>query len=109
MGSIESIARFYATFLDIHPFANGNGRTMRVLFAWILERSGLAPPCTDLVHPYVLKFSPDDLACHANLQLFPKRLYLMTLQQERKRSSHHIPTFVEYVKASLETNSLEFS
>ena len=36
--AIECVARHYADWLKIHPFADGNGRTARILANWILAR-----------------------------------------------------------------------
>jgi len=36
--AVEQVARHYADWLRIHPFADGNGRTARVLANWILAR-----------------------------------------------------------------------
>lgn len=35
---VEGIGRFYATWLRIHPFADGNGRTARVMANWVTTR-----------------------------------------------------------------------
>lgn len=35
---IEGLAVLYATWLRIHPFADGNGRTARVLANWVVTR-----------------------------------------------------------------------
>jgi hypothetical protein len=36
--AIEAVATHYATWLRIHPFADGNGRAARVLANWMLAR-----------------------------------------------------------------------
>lgn len=36
--ALDTLAKHYATWLRIHPFADGNGRTARVLANWILAR-----------------------------------------------------------------------
>lgn len=36
-----AIVRFYASFIAIHPFVDGNGRTSRILLNWLLKREGL--------------------------------------------------------------------
>jgi len=41
---IELVAGFQRDFVSIHPFANGNGRTSRVLASGLLEREGLFAP-----------------------------------------------------------------
>ncbi len=40
----ECMARFHERFLKIHPFANGNGRTTRILTEYICKRNGFALP-----------------------------------------------------------------
>lgn len=40
----ECMARFHERFLTIHPFANGNGRTARILTEHICKRSGFTSP-----------------------------------------------------------------
>lgn len=40
----ECMARFHERFLTIHPFANGNGRTARILTEHISRRNGFAMP-----------------------------------------------------------------
>jgi hypothetical protein len=42
---IELAAQFYQRFISIHPFANGNGRTSRLLLNYVLQSHGL-PPAT---------------------------------------------------------------
>lgn len=37
---IEDVAALYATWIRIHPFADGNGRTARVLMNWVMVRYG---------------------------------------------------------------------
>lgn len=36
-----AIIRFYASFIAIHPFIDGNGRTSRILLNWLLKKEGL--------------------------------------------------------------------
>ena len=46
LGKLDTIllaTRFKYRFLVIHPFANGNGRTSRTLFNFILKRGGICP------------------------------------------------------------------
>ncbi|MDA3856338.1 MAG: Fic family protein [Candidatus Woesearchaeota archaeon] len=38
---LGAIVRFYASFIAIHPFVDGNGRTSRILLNWLLKREGL--------------------------------------------------------------------
>jgi Fic family protein len=38
---IESIFRFYSSFIALHPFIDGNGRTSRLLLNWFLKRENL--------------------------------------------------------------------
>lgn len=97
--TIDDIADFYAEFLEIHPFRNGNGRTARVLFALLVQRLfGLR--FVALIHPYLLHTTPDDLASHGNMHLFPKRLYIVSLQWYRHGNQE---PFRRYVRASLQT------
>lgn len=37
---IEDVAALYAKWIRIHPFADGNGRTARVLLNWVMVRYG---------------------------------------------------------------------
>ena len=37
----------YQRFISIHPYADGNGRTGRMLMDYILQRYGLPPACFD--------------------------------------------------------------
>jgi len=37
---IQDVARLYASWIRIHPFADGNGRTARVLVNWLMVRYG---------------------------------------------------------------------
>ena len=37
---IQDVARLYASWIRIHPFADGNGRTARVLLNWLMARYG---------------------------------------------------------------------
>lgn len=37
---IEDVAVLYVTWIRIHPFADGNGRTARVLLNWVMVRYG---------------------------------------------------------------------
>lgn len=37
---IEDVAVLYATWIRIHPFADGNGRTARVFLNWVMARYG---------------------------------------------------------------------
>lgn len=39
-----AIARFHERLLTIHPFANGNGRTSRILAEYICKREGIPVP-----------------------------------------------------------------
>lgn len=46
LGKLDTIllaTRFKYRFLIIHPFINGNGRTSRILFNFILKRGGICP------------------------------------------------------------------
>lgn len=36
--ALDDLAKHYATWLRIHPFADGNGRTARVLANWVVTR-----------------------------------------------------------------------
>lgn len=38
---LGAIVRFYASFIAIHPFIDGNGRTSRILLNWLLKKEGL--------------------------------------------------------------------
>jgi len=40
----EAIVRFHERLLTIHPFANGNGRTSRILAEYVSKRAGIAVP-----------------------------------------------------------------
>lgn len=41
---ISEIAENYQEFILIHPFADGNGRTSRVLLDYMFQRAGVEPP-----------------------------------------------------------------
>jgi Fic family protein len=41
--SLREIAHIYQDFISIHPFADGNGRTGRVLLDYCLLKSGFPP------------------------------------------------------------------
>lgn len=38
---LGAIVRFYASFIAIHPFIDGNGRTSRILLNWLLKKEKL--------------------------------------------------------------------
>jgi len=38
---LGTIIRFYTSFIAIHPFVDGNGRTSRILLNWLLKKEGL--------------------------------------------------------------------
>lgn len=39
--SDEDIKRYHVSFEDIHPFADGNGRTGRLIYCWMRQKMGL--------------------------------------------------------------------
>ncbi|KAK3745081.1 hypothetical protein QZH41_002615 [Actinostola sp. cb2023] len=38
---VHSVARFVYGFLELHPFSDGNGRTVRLLYAYLMESGGV--------------------------------------------------------------------
>jgi len=38
---LGAIVRFYASFIAIHPFIDGNGRTSRILLNWLMKKENL--------------------------------------------------------------------
>ncbi|MFK8138117.1 MAG: Fic family protein [Bdellovibrionales bacterium] len=42
--TVTDIANIYQRFIVIHPFADGNGRTSRVLLDYMFQRTGVRPP-----------------------------------------------------------------
>ncbi|MFK8136937.1 MAG: Fic family protein [Bdellovibrionales bacterium] len=41
---IELVADFYRDLISIHPFADGNGRTLRVMMSYLFIRENISPP-----------------------------------------------------------------
>ena len=39
--SLDAAVDFHLRFEQLHPFREGNGRTGRIIFSWMMERSGL--------------------------------------------------------------------
>jgi len=45
---IHLVAWFVYMFLELHPFGDGNGRTIRLLYTYIMESFGVSLPVTPL-------------------------------------------------------------
>ncbi|MEZ6185546.1 MAG: RHS repeat-associated core domain-containing protein [Planctomycetota bacterium] len=43
MPPVELAARAFQRLISVHPFADGNGRTARLVMDWVLQRHGLPP------------------------------------------------------------------
>lgn len=86
--SLTSIgADFLGTFLDIHPFSNGNGRTGRLLLSFIICSISIVPVSLCVASP---KRSRD--------------VYLDTLVQARMMSPHNYSTLQSLVLEAVHQN-----
>nr|BDX27600.1 MAG: hypothetical protein [White spot syndrome virus]BDX27760.1 MAG: hypothetical protein [White spot syndrome virus]BDX27920.1 MAG: hypothetical protein [White spot syndrome virus]BDX28082.1 MAG: hypothetical protein [White spot syndrome virus] len=48
---IKACAYFMYNFLTLHPFNDGNGRTARLLYSFLLKGNGIVPHFSPITHP----------------------------------------------------------
>jgi fido (protein-threonine AMPylation protein) len=76
---------FLEKFLDVHPFKNGNGRTGRIIFSWLLRLHSVVP--LSLYLPYSRRMGIFvDLAVFQNNEgddINPRSLYIDSLVTSR--------------------------
>jgi hypothetical protein len=78
---IEAHASFVWNYISIHPFANGNGRTARMILHWLITQEGLLPPL----------LTPDDDV------LMSERAYIKNVKESIKNTY----VFVDDIKMRL--------
>ncbi len=97
MHPIEKIAKFHAAFETIHPFADGNGRTGRLLLNYMLVREGYWPinirygedrlNYYEALDAFRIKENADDLTSLIAMREVEQLTYCLkiALQQEKAR------------------------
>jgi Fic family protein len=85
---VDLCAMIHGEWIRIHPFANGNGSTARLLANWVAVRYGL--PAFVMVKPRPDSMTGYPVAAEMSMRRnhrFLKRIFVQMLDEERRRLS----------------------